>query len=263
MTDERTTQTQGSIWSAVAEAREKIILEQNLEVFEAIVDNLAIEPGTRLLDAGCGTGEASVLAQARGAIVSGLDAAPGMIERCRVKMPGADFRVGDLEDLPYADASFDAVIACNCVHFTAHPDRAIAQLRRVTRAGGRLAIAANGRRAEFPSSEIFYALQAIAPRPEEVGDPFVLSEVGVLDRMVEAAGFRIIATPSGGFYQRGKDLEDMYATMQFVGVFVRLIEQIGEAVAKPVILEILKKHRLPDGRYELHNRTRIVVAEAR
>jgi hypothetical protein len=55
----------------------------------------------------------------------------------------------------------------------------------------------------------------------------------------------------------------MYATMQFVGVFVRLIEQIGEAVAKPVILEILKKHRLPDGRYEIHNRTRIVVAEAR
>ena len=262
MTDELTTQSQGLIWSAVAQAREKIILDQNSEVYDAIIDALEVRPGMQLLDAGCGTGEAALLAQQRGAIVAGIDAAPGMIERCRVKMPGADFRVGDLEQLPYPDASFDAVIACNCVHFTAHPDRAIAQLRRVLRTGHRLAIAANGDRAEFPSSQIFYALLAIAPRPEEVGDPFKLAGPGVLDGMVEAAGFRIVATPKGGFYQRGTDLEDMYKTMLYVGVFVRLIEQIGEAVARPVILDIIKRFQRPDGTFEMHNLTRVVVAEA-
>ena len=260
--DELTTKSQGSIWSTVAEAREKIILEQNSEVYDAIVDALDIRPGLRLLDAGCGTGEAALLAQQRGALVSGIDAAPKMIERCRVKMPGCDFRVGDLEELPYPDATYDAVIACNCVHFTAHPDRAIAELRRVLRPGGRLAIAANGSLDEFPSSQIFYALLAIAPRPDEVGDPFKLAGPGVLDGMVEAAGFRIIATPKGGFYQRGHDLEAMYQVMLYVGVFVRLIEQIGEAVAKPVILDIIKRFGKPDGTFEMHNLTRIVVAEA-
>jgi SAM-dependent methyltransferase len=75
--------------------------------FIAVPDHYRVGPGTRLLDAGCGAGMAAQLAAARGATVAGYDAAEALLTIARERTPGGDFRLADLEDVPFPDHSFD------------------------------------------------------------------------------------------------------------------------------------------------------------
>jgi ubiquinone/menaquinone biosynthesis C-methylase UbiE len=72
-----------------------------------LLDAAAIGRGHVVLDVCCGTGEATAAAAERGAIVTGLDFSAEMIAVARVKVVGADFRIGDAESLPFEGAMFD------------------------------------------------------------------------------------------------------------------------------------------------------------
>jgi SAM-dependent methyltransferase len=96
-------------------------------------------PGMHLLDIACGTGLAARAAAAAGARVTGVDFSPAMIVMARGLHPGLDFQTADAEDLPFPDASFDAVIANFGIHHVERPECAIAAARRVLRAGGAFA----------------------------------------------------------------------------------------------------------------------------
>jgi SAM-dependent methyltransferase len=96
--------------------------------------------GRRILDAGCGAGPLSAALRDRGAIVSGFDASAGMLELARRRLgDGADLRVADLGGpLPYADDTFDDVVASLVLHYLEDWGPALAELRRVLKPGGRL-----------------------------------------------------------------------------------------------------------------------------
>src|SRR5947208_11011986 len=98
---------QGPLWGRAAHDWAELQEPMALPLWEAMLDAAAVGPGTRLLDAGCGAGGASVLAAGWGAQVNGLDAAPALVAIARERVPDGDFRVGDLEALPYADDTFD------------------------------------------------------------------------------------------------------------------------------------------------------------
>lgn len=101
--------------------------------------------GERVLDIGTGTGWAARLAAHRGAEVIGVDIAEGMIEAAESlsggHAPRPVFRQAAAEALPFAEASFDGVISTYGVIFSDAPTRAIAEIARVLRPGGRLALA--------------------------------------------------------------------------------------------------------------------------
>jgi 2-polyprenyl-3-methyl-5-hydroxy-6-metoxy-1,4-benzoquinol methylase len=91
-----TAPTEGPDWSAKAVAWAELWARLADPAREAIARTTAIGAGTRVLDVGCGSGEFCGLAAARGATVSGIDAADGMIEIARRVVPGADLRVGPM-----------------------------------------------------------------------------------------------------------------------------------------------------------------------
>jgi demethylmenaquinone methyltransferase / 2-methoxy-6-polyprenyl-1,4-benzoquinol methylase len=99
-----------------------------------------VEPGTRVLDACCGTGDLSVADRAAGGAVTGLDFSERMLERARRKSDSITWVRGDLLALPFPDASFDAVTVGFGVRNVEDLGRALRELRRVLRPGGRLAI---------------------------------------------------------------------------------------------------------------------------
>ena len=101
---------------------------------------LVVRPGDRVLDGCCGTGDLALAARKAGAEVVGLDFSPAMLERARRKGPEVEWIQGDLLQLPFEDASFDAVTVGFGVRNVADLERGIAELRRVLRPGGRLAI---------------------------------------------------------------------------------------------------------------------------
>src|SRR4051812_45684886 len=104
-------QVQGALWGAAARDWAELAEPVQRPFFEAALDAIGVWDGMALLDAGCGAGLALTIAAERGAVVTGLDASPGLLAVARERLPDADLREGDLEQLPYADDSFDAVTA--------------------------------------------------------------------------------------------------------------------------------------------------------
>jgi demethylmenaquinone methyltransferase/2-methoxy-6-polyprenyl-1,4-benzoquinol methylase len=100
----------------------------------------AVRPGDRVLDACCGTGDLAVADVRAGGRVVGLDFSEGMLERARRKTAEVEWVRGDLLELPFGDGSFDAVTVGFGVRNVADLERALRELRRVLRPGGRLGI---------------------------------------------------------------------------------------------------------------------------
>jgi demethylmenaquinone methyltransferase/2-methoxy-6-polyprenyl-1,4-benzoquinol methylase len=100
----------------------------------------AVRPGDDVLDACCGTGDLAIAASRAGGNVIGLDFSPAMLARARRKAPGLEWIEGDLLALPFADASFDSATVGFGVRNVEDLGRAIEELRRVLRPGGRLGV---------------------------------------------------------------------------------------------------------------------------
>jgi SAM-dependent methyltransferase len=99
----------------------------------------------RVLEVGCGRGElAERMATELGADVVALDQSRRMVELTRARGVGA--RVGDVQELPFADASFDVAVAAWMLYHVPDVDRALAELARVLRPGGRLVATTNSER---------------------------------------------------------------------------------------------------------------------
>ena len=113
------------------------------------VDQAQIKPGDRILDVGCGTGALTLLAQERAGSAGqalGIDPSPEMIDvargKARRKHSAVDFRAGVIEQLPFPDSSFDVVLSSLMMHHLPGDlkPKALAEVRRVIKPGGRLVI---------------------------------------------------------------------------------------------------------------------------
>ena len=101
----------------------------------------AVQPGARVLDAACGTGDLAIADRKAGAAhVIGLDFSERMLERARRKAPELEWVQGDMLELPFEDGAFDAATVGFGVRNVADLELALRELRRVLRPGGRLAI---------------------------------------------------------------------------------------------------------------------------
>lgn len=109
------------------------------------VERLNLQPGTRVLDVACGSGNQSIPAARAGAVVTGVDIAPNLIEQARQWAQRENLEIrfdeGDAEDLPYPDADFDTVLTMFGAMFAPRPERVAAELLRVCRPGGVIAMA--------------------------------------------------------------------------------------------------------------------------
>ena len=111
---------------------------------EHCVLRLDPKPGERILDLATGTGWTSRAVARRGATVTGADIAADLIaaarERAKAEGLSIDYRTGDAERLPFADGEFDAVVSTCGIMFASRPEAAAAEVARVVRKGGRVAI---------------------------------------------------------------------------------------------------------------------------
>lgn len=131
-----------SVWSSGGRDYEEII-RGVYDGIDTTVARLNPHPGERILDVATGTGITARACARRGAEVTGMDIAAGLLDAARSLSGGLaiDYRLGDAEALPVADASFDAVVSTFGVMFVSRPEAAAAELARVCKPGGRLALA--------------------------------------------------------------------------------------------------------------------------
>jgi SAM-dependent methyltransferase len=124
-------------WLAKASAYRDSFGRITQQAITPILETFGDLSGARFLDIACGTGELTAAAASRGAAAAGLDFAATMVEKASQRYPHIEFREGDAEQLPYADASFDALVCSFGLLHMSNPDRALQEARRVLKPGGR------------------------------------------------------------------------------------------------------------------------------
>jgi SAM-dependent methyltransferase len=219
----------------------------------------AVGPGTRLLDAGCGAGGASALAAGRGAQVNGLDAAEALLAIARARVPDGDFRLGDLEALPYTDEAFDTIIAADVLPYVADPTTALRELRRVCTPPGRVVLALSGTPEECEQRAIVLTVRALLPRPLDA-EPFALSAPGVLDAIVAQAGLTVLSSGTVTCTSEYPDAELFWQAQASAGPMQAAARVVGMHLLKAALLRAVTPYQTSTGGVRLQNRFRYVVA---
>ena len=145
------------------------------DIHELVIERVDPKPGERVLDAATGTGAVAILAAKRGADVTGQDLAPVLIETARQRAAEegvtVQFEVGDAEAMTYDDATFDAVTSTCGVMFAPDHEAIAGELARVTKPGGRLALACWT--PEGGLGQMFKMMRPFQPPPAPgAGSPF-------------------------------------------------------------------------------------------
>ncbi|WP_440770315.1 class I SAM-dependent methyltransferase [Natronorubrum sp. DTA28] len=149
------------------------IARQNVVMAEALCEAVDPHPGQRVLDVACGSGTAALVAERRYCEVTGIDYVSGLIDRAEARAEAngqdIDFHVGDAQDMPFPDDSYDVVLSVYGVQFAPDQERAARELLRVCKSGGKIGLA--GPMPEGWSRDWFAAHAEYVPPPPDVHSP--------------------------------------------------------------------------------------------
>ena len=233
-------------------------------LWEAVLDAVEVASGAEFLDAGCGTGGASGLAAERGAVVHGIDPSVNMLTIARERMPKADFRIGEIENLPFPNAQFDAVVAVNSLPFTSSAQLGIHELARVCRKDGRVAVVVPAPLAQTDMRAVYEAMLALFPKPPSTGPGiFALSPPGVLEALFESV--EDLSRESVREIEVEAEYPDMDRAVRgnlAGGPSQRVIEIFGRDKVADTVRQALAPFQQSDGSVRLRNRFRCAVGRA-
>lgn len=251
---------QGELWGKAA--RDWAELQEPLTepLWAAMLDAGDVDEGTRVCDVGCGGGGASVLAAGRGAVVSGLDASEALIEIARERVPDGDFRVGDMQDLPFSDASFDTVIAANSIQYSSDRVETLREFKRVCVPDGKVVVGLFGPADKVAFRVFFKAVGEALPEPPPGKGPFELSAPGVLEKLIESSGLEVVG---GGEVECPfvyPSFRDFWRANLSAGPLQAALNQVDPDELAAEIRPSLSAFEEPDGSIAFENTFLYVVA---
>jgi uncharacterized peroxidase-related enzyme len=199
----------------------------NCREYVALHHRLGVGSGDRLLDLACGAGLAIELATARGATCAGIDASPRLIAVARDRNPHADLRAGDMQQLPWSDASFDVVTSFRGVWGTT--PAAVTEALRVLTPGGRLGFTVWGHIKRSPGAWMMEPLKmATEPKVEHQAEMVRLGRPGAGEALLAGCGFVDIERHDIPFVAEFADPETYARAIASVGPAHEAIENVGE-----------------------------------
>jgi len=241
-------------WAALQEHTAK-------PVYEAILGTLRLAPGMRLLDVGCGAGLFCAMAWQSGLQITGLDATQALLDIAQERVPQGEFRIGDLEVLPYDDQQFDTVTGLNAFQYAANPLRALSEARRVVRKGAPVVVQIWGREEDCQAAAYIKALGSVQPPPAPgTPGPFALSQDGALEALVKEAGLTPLQMHDIACPFVYSDLTTALQALLAAGPAIKAIRAAGEGHVRAVVTEALAPFKTPADGYRLENTFRYIIA---
>jgi len=259
----RTAAVNGPLWGR--RARDWSMLQEPLiaPAYEAALAHAGVVAGTRLLDVGCGAGFALRMAASRGAAVTGIDASASLLAIARERLPEAELRDGEIEELPFATGRFDVVTGFNAFQYAANPVRALAEARRVVKRGGQVVVMTWGRPEGMAAAQLLAALRPLLPVPPPgAPGPFALSDEMTLRAFATDAGLvvgEVFDTDTPWTYP---DLDTALRALKSSGVAARAIDHSGEAAVDAAHAAVFAGFRRDDGSYRIGATFRCLIARA-
>lgn len=216
------------------------IARQNVVMAEALCEAVDPHPGQRILDVACGSGTAALVAERRYCEVTGIDYVPGLIDRAKARARAngqrIDFRVGDAQDVPFPDDSFDVVLSVYGVQFAADQEQAARELLRVCKPGGKIGLA--GPIPAGWSGDWFAAHAQYVPPPSGVQSPLRWGTEEGLEELL-GAGVRSIENDRRTALQYYRSIDhavEVFST--YFGPTIRALETIDPAEQENVLVDL-------------------------
>ena len=258
-----TATVQGDLWSASSVDWADIMEPLERPLFEHALAQPTLRGARRHLDTGCGSGLATRLARQRIEEVHGIDAAPGMIAVARARDPNIEYRIGDIQSLPYRDGSFDVVTGFNAFQYAASPQEALREARRVSRRGATIILATWGEVADCQAAVYLQALgRLLPPPPPGAPGPFALSDRARLEALARDAGLEPLSVHDVDCAFVFTDLEQALRGLLSAGPATRAIRTAGTEAVRAAVSAAIEPFRMTGGGYRLQNRFRYLVARA-
>jgi ubiquinone/menaquinone biosynthesis C-methylase UbiE len=255
-------------WDAIAEGYDRYVAPQEVDVANEALRLVGLEPGEQFLDVAAGPGGLSVPAARLGAEVLASDWSPAMIERLEARadqegLRNVEGRVMDCHALDLPDDSFDVTGSQFGVMLVPDQARALREMVRVTKPGGRVLLIAYGFPAELDFLQIFLgALKAVAPDFSGLPDDpppleFQVAEPEVLRQRLADAGLRDVRverTAERPAFASGQEMWDwVYYGNPIVEVILTAINEDQRARLREVLDGMLRERAGADGRALLTN----------
>jgi len=252
----------GPLWGARSRAWAEDE-DQQVPTYERAIRYVAITPGQRVLDIGCGTGVFLRRLAERGAVAFGLDASQALLEIARERVPEAELIVGEMEQLPYDNDTFDLVTGFNSFFFAADPVAALREAGRVAKTGAPVVIQVWGP----PERCDLEAMKKVArsyapPPPPDAAPPPKLWESGVLESLATEAGLAPETAFDTSYAFEYGDEETLGRLLTAPMGLAELAGPEREPALRREIIDALAPHRAPDGSYRLNNEFHYLVARA-
>ena len=252
----------GPLWGA-RPADWALSEDGQLPTYEAALARTGLERGRRVLDIGCGVGSFLRLVAERGALPFGLDASAALVEFARRRLPQADVRVGEMEDLPWEDDSFELVTGFNAFFFATDIVAALREARRVAKPGAPVVIQVWGahERCDLEAMKQI-ARPFLPPRPPGAPPDPDFSQPGALEALAFEAGL----TPGSEFATSWAfeypDAETLGRAMVAVAGLAEIVGPEHEGDLKTAIVDGLARYRTAGGGYRLSNEYHYLIARA-
>jgi SAM-dependent methyltransferase len=252
----------GPLWGA-RPADWALSEDLQLPTYEAALERTGLEPGWRVLDIGCGAGAFLRLVADRGAEAHGIDASEALVDYARERLPEADLRVGEMEELPWEDDSFDLVTGFNSFFFANDMVASLREARRVTESGSPVVIQVWGahERCDLEAMKQI-ARPFLPPRPADAPPDPDFSQPGLLRELASQAGL----TPEDEFDATWAfvypDVETLGRAMLAVAGLAVTAGPEREQELENAIVDGLAAYRRLDGSYRLSNQYHYLLARA-
>jgi ubiquinone/menaquinone biosynthesis C-methylase UbiE len=277
--DETTTTTEAhaapvEAWDAIAEGYDRFVAPQEVDLANEALRLVGLQRGERFLDVAAGTGGLSLPAARLGARVLATDWSSAMIKRFEARsqeedLRGAEGRVMDCHDLDLPDDTFDVTGSQFGVMLVPDQSRALREMVRVTKPGGRVLVVAYGFPSEIDFLQIFIsALTAVVPEfPGLPDDPppleFQVSDADVLGLRLRDAGLRDVRvepTAERPAFRSGQEMWDwLYYGNPIPGMLVADLTEGQRARLRQVLDTTVRERAGADGLAALTNAVNIGI----
>ena len=252
----------GSLWGA-RPADWALSEDLQIPTYEAALRRVGLESGQRVLDIGCGVGAFLRLVAARGGEPHGIDASEALVAFALTRLPDAELRVGEMEDLPWDDDTFDLVTGFNSFFFANDMVAALREAGRVAKPGAPVVIQVWGahERCDLEAMKQI-ARPFLPPRPPDAPPDPDLSRPGALEALATQAGLTPESEFDTAWTLEYPDVDTLGRAMIAVAGLAILAGPEREHDLKTAIVDGLTPYRRADGSYRFSNEYHYLIARA-
>jgi len=249
----RTKEVQGKLWSSAPQDWAKYVEPTFIPMYQSVLKRLPVDE-QMLLDAGCGSGLFLKMASAAGAWISGIDAATGLLEISKKRLPDTTLLVADLEAMPFGDETFDVVTGFNSFQYAGSFENALAEARRVTKKQGNVVIGIWGKEERCEAGTVLQAVaNLLPPLPPGIAGPLTLSEERIVEAISNEVGLKVIEKHTVFCPWQFSGDEALQEAFLCTAPCAKAAQIVGELRVRKTITQSAQPYNLADDVYFMRN----------